>query len=247
VPDARSSSPPPCTRRSVSTRLAQLALASILVAINAPSPSAQTGDVTPPTLTGRSPAAGATGVSPVVNARAIFSEPIQAATLSMVLRNAANQMIAAQVTYDAATRTATLDPNADLAGGAEFTVTVSNARDLAGNVMTTTAWSFTTATSQFTDELLPQTGLTQPTVVRFASDGRLFVAQKDGRIWVYDNVADATPTLVADLRLPVYNFWDRGMLGLALHPNFPAIPYLYALYAYDALPGVICSEYGSVG
>src|SRR5690606_35158321 len=26
---------------------------------------------------------------------------------------------------------------------------------------------------------------------------------------------------------------DRGMLGVAVHPNFPATPYIYVSYAYD--------------
>jgi glucose/arabinose dehydrogenase len=243
----KSTSPPRTNRRrrSLTARWAGLALAGTLFAFNAPSPQAQSGDVTPPTLTARSPAPGATGVSPVVNARAVFSEPIQAAALSMVLRDPANQIVAAHVAYDAATRTATLDPDADLTAATQFTVTVSDARDVAGNVMAATSWAFTTATSQFTAELLPQTGLTQPTVVRFASDGRLYVAQKDGRIWFYDDLADTTPTLVADLRVSVYNFWDRGLLGMALHPNFPASPYIYTLYSYDALPGGTAPFHGA--
>ena len=31
----------------------------------------------------------------------------------------------------------------------------------------------------------------------------------------------------------MYNFWDRGLLGIALAPNFPADPYVYVLYTYD--------------
>ena len=31
----------------------------------------------------------------------------------------------------------------------------------------------------------------------------------------------------------VYNFWDRGLLGMALDPNFPTNPYVYVLYTYD--------------
>ena len=31
----------------------------------------------------------------------------------------------------------------------------------------------------------------------------------------------------------VHNFWDRGLLGMALHPNFPTTPYVYVLYTYD--------------
>ena len=76
-------------------------------------------------------------------------------------------------------------------------------------------------------------GLDHPTALRFSPDGRIFVAEKNGRIMVFDNLADTTPTLFADLSTNVYNFWDRGLLGLALDPAFPSQPYVYVLYAYD--------------
>lgn len=230
------------SRFSALVRVALVALALPFVVGRAP--LAQS-DVTPPTISARSPQAGATGVSTLSNLQAVFSESIQPATLSMVLRNSTNQVVASQVAYDNATRTATLDPNAELLPNQQFTVTVSGARDLAGNQMTQVAWSFTTASAQFVDEVLPQTGLFQPTVVQFAADGRVFVAVKSGRIYVYDSLTDTTPTLVADLRVSVYNFWDRGMLGMALHPNFPATPYIYVLYTYDAVPGGTAPRWGS--
>src|SRR5688572_17642711 len=90
-------------------------------------------------------------------------------------------------------------------------------------------------------------GLTEPTALRFARDGRVFVAEKSGRIKVFDNLTDTTPTLFADLNANVYNFWDRGMLGLELHPNFPATPYVYVLYAYDAEPGGPAPRWGTPG
>jgi glucose/arabinose dehydrogenase len=80
-------------------------------------------------------------------------------------------------------------------------------------------------------------GLTNPTVVRFASDGRVFVGEKSGLIKVFDSVLDTTPTTFADLRTNVHNFWDRGLLGMALHPNFPATPSVYVLYTYDHILG----------
>jgi glucose/arabinose dehydrogenase/PKD repeat protein len=77
-------------------------------------------------------------------------------------------------------------------------------------------------------------GLNNPTNIEFAPDGRIFVAEKSGLIKVFDNQADTTATVFADLRGNVHDFWDRGMLGLAVHPNFPASPYVYVLYTYDA-------------
>ena len=90
-------------------------------------------------------------------------------------------------------------------------------------------------------------GLTNPTAVRFASDGRVFVAEKSGLIKVFDSLSDPTPDTFADLRTQVHNFWDRGLLGLALDPNFPAQPYVYVLYTYDAAIGDTAPRWGTVG
>jgi glucose/arabinose dehydrogenase len=80
-------------------------------------------------------------------------------------------------------------------------------------------------------------GFDRPTLIRFAPDGRVFVGEYGGMIFVLDDLADATPTLFADLSQNVFSGWDRGLLGFAIHPDFPAMPYVYAFYAYDAPPG----------
>ena len=79
-------------------------------------------------------------------------------------------------------------------------------------------------------------GLTQPTAIRFSPDGRVFVAEKSGLIKVFANLSATTPTVFHDLRTNVHAFWDRGLLGLALHPNFPTVPSVYVLYTYDKDP-----------
>src|SRR3989454_3403701 len=91
------------------------------------------------------------------------------------------------------------------------------------------------------------TGLTNPTAVRFAADGRVFVAEKRGVIQVFDNLSDTSPTTFADFRTNTYNFWDRGLLGLALAPTFPTDPWVYALYTYDADIGGTAPKWGSAG
>ena len=98
------------------------------------------------------------------------------------------------------------------------------------------------------NESVAFSGLTQPTVVRFSPDGRVFVAEKSGIIKVFDGLTDTTPTVFADLRTQVHNFWDRGLLGLALHPQFPTQPYVYALYTYDGDVGQNnAPKYGTAG
>jgi glucose/arabinose dehydrogenase len=79
-------------------------------------------------------------------------------------------------------------------------------------------------------------GLTDPTAVSFAPDGRVFVAEKAGRIKVFDSLSDPSPTIWADFSARVHDFWDRGFLGMALDPNFATRPFVYALYAYNKDP-----------
>ncbi|TCO44068.1 glucose/arabinose dehydrogenase [Kribbella antiqua] len=90
-------------------------------------------------------------------------------------------------------------------------------------------------------------GLTAPTNVAFAADGRVFVSEKSGLIKEFDSLDDPTPTVFADLRTKVHNYWDRGLLGLALHPNFPVDPRVYVLYTHDALIGGQAPKWGTAG
>jgi hypothetical protein len=91
-------------------------------------------------------------------------------------------------------------------------------------------------------------GLKDPTNVRFVSDGRIFVSEKSGLVKVFDNLNDATPTVFADLSTDVYNYWDRGLLGMALDPQFTSgRPYIYLLYTYDAAPGGSAPRWGTPG
>lgn len=87
-------------------------------------------------------------------------------------------------------------------------------------------------------------GLDEPTALQFSADGRVFVAEKAGVIKVYDSIADQTPQEFADLRTAVYDGGDRGILGLALDPEFPARPYVYVLYSHDAPIGGAAPVWG---
>jgi glucose/arabinose dehydrogenase len=87
-------------------------------------------------------------------------------------------------------------------------------------------------------------GLTEPTSIAFSPDGRVFVAEKSGIIKVFSSLSDTTPDTFADLSKDVYNFWDRGLLGMALDPDFPAQPYVYVLYTLDAEPNGAVPKWG---
>jgi glucose/arabinose dehydrogenase len=89
-------------------------------------------------------------------------------------------------------------------------------------------------------------GLVNPTGVEFAANGQVFVAEKSGIIKVFDSLADTSPSVFADLRTRVHNYWDRGLLGLALHPDYPTDPRVYVLYTYDGLIGGSSPKWGAV-
>jgi hypothetical protein len=116
-------------------------------------------DTTPPTVSSVTPLSGASGVSVTTSPTATFNEPMDATTIgtsTFELHGVSNAVVPATVTYDAASRTATLVPAAALAylttytavvrGGTAGAEGVSGVKDTAGNVMTTDfSWSFTTS------------------------------------------------------------------------------------------------------
>jgi glucose/arabinose dehydrogenase len=77
------------------------------------------------------------------------------------------------------------------------------------------------------------TGLDKPTAFDWTPDGRyMLVAQKSGVVRVVDNGTLRSTPLI-DLSSQVNNTGDRGLLGIAIHPNFASNPYVYLLYTYD--------------
>ena len=89
----------------------------------------------------------------------------------------------------------------------------------------------------FTDSAV-WSGLTLPTAIAFGPGGKVFVGEKGGIVKVFDSIADPTPTQVVDLRARVQDFWDRGLLGLAVDPGFGTAGrnFVYVLYTHDLNP-----------
>jgi glucose/arabinose dehydrogenase len=80
------------------------------------------------------------------------------------------------------------------------------------------------------------TGLSSPTNMAWTPDGRIFITLKEGRVLVFQN-GQLLPTAFIDISKEVNDYGDRGLLGIAVHPNFPTTPYVYLLYTYDP-PGL---------
>src|SRR5437870_3602063 len=72
-------------------------------------------------------------------------------------------------------------------------------------------------------------GVTGPTAVAFAPDGRMFVAEKAGRVRVVTADGTLPPLPLIDLSSHVNAWGDRGLIGLAVDKDFASNGYLYLL------------------
>ena len=90
-------------------------------------------------------------------------------------------------------------------------------------------------------------GLVNPMAIEFAPDGRIFVGEKSGLIKVFSSLDDSTASPYADLRTNVHNFWDRGLLGMALDPDFVTNGRMYVSYAYNAAIGQAAPRWVAAG
>lgn len=79
-------------------------------------------------------------------------------------------------------------------------------------------------------ELVVQ-GLSQPAAIRHAGDERLFIVERAGRIRILDGDGQLSPTpfLNIDPRVSPAT-GERGLLGLAFHPNYAANGYFFVNY-----------------
>ncbi|MCA9259692.1 MAG: PQQ-dependent sugar dehydrogenase, partial [Planctomycetales bacterium] len=75
-------------------------------------------------------------------------------------------------------------------------------------------------------------GLNRPVAVDFDPDGRMFIAEQRGVVRLFAN-GQLLATPFIDIQSQVNNVQDRGLLGVAVHPQFPSVPYVYLSYTYD--------------
>lgn len=82
-------------------------------------------------------------------------------------------------------------------------------------------------------ETLFASGLSNPTAMQFAPDGRLFVCQQGGALRVVKNGALLTTPFVT---VSVDSNGERGLLGVAFDPNFAVNQYVYVYYTTSTAP-----------
>lgn len=112
----------------------------------------------------------------------------------------------------------------------------ARARDAAGNL---SAFASATVsfggnhpvTSGFTKDESFVTGLRLATALAQAPDGRLFIAEQGGALRVFKA---GQLLLLPFVQLLVDASGERGLIGVTLHPNFPATPHVFVHYTSSA-------------
>ena len=183
-------------------------------------------DTTPPTVSARTPIPGSSSNPTSTTATATFSEPVQPASISFTVTDPNANLVAGSVSYNGTTNTTTFTPTSLLPNGTTLTATVSGARDLAGNVMTSRSqWTFTTVAptpppgvcpcSIWNDSTVPATATVNDARavelgVRFSSDSngsitgvRFYKGPSNtgthvGTLWSSAGVALATATFTSE-------------------------------------------------
>ena len=82
------------------------------------------------------------------------------------------------------------------------------------------------------ESAVPGAAFDTPTGIAFLPDGRMLVTLKEGTVWMVQN-GSKLPGPMLDLRRVVLNQGDRGLLDVAVDPNFASNRYLYFVYVVD--------------
>src|SRR3954470_12413765 len=75
-------------------------------------------------------------------------------------------------------------------------------------------------------------GWTEPVGVLFEDNGRMWVWERAGRVWIVENGVKMDYPMI-DISNEVGGWRDFGLLGFALDPNFRQNGYIYLLYVVD--------------
>jgi hypothetical protein len=177
-----------------------------------------TTDTTPPTVTGTSPAAGATGVAVTANVTGTFSEAMDPSTVTPTTftLSAGTTTVPATVGYEATGKVATLDPGVDLAAATTYTAAIkggtSGVKDAAGNPLATDkTWTFTTAAA-------PPTGGTSETITLTATADSYVSSGATGTNYGTSTTlsVDADPVVVTYLKFDLSAYVGRTLESAAL-------------------------------
>ncbi len=84
----------------------------------------------------------------------------------------------------------------------------------------------------FIDQLVSDE-LAKPVGIKFDENGQAYIWEQEGRVMILDTSGVLLAEPLIDLREEVGGWWDHGLLGFALDPNFLDNGYYYLLYVVD--------------
>lgn len=96
-----------------------------------------------------------------------------------------------------------------------------------------TSWSQTLSLQSF------GTGFTSPVEITHAGDSRLFVVEQTGRIKILNSNGSVNATPFLNVSSIISTGGERGLLGLAFHPNYASNGYFFVNYTNTAGDTVI--------
>ena len=79
----------------------------------------------------------------------------------------------------------------------------------------------------------PTASFSLPVQIVFLPDGRKFVVEKEGRVWVVTSSGTKLAAPFIDLTAKVLSNVDRGLDGIAIDPDFATNRWVYMLYTVD--------------
>lgn len=109
-------------------------------------------------------------------------------------------------------------------------------RQVLALMVTFFSWANLAFSQHLPEGFYDQLYLTQfefPTVITFDDNGRMFVAEKAGRVFLVDTSGQVNPEPLIDISEEVTNWKDHGLMGFTLDNNFLSNGYFYLLYALD--------------
>lgn len=86
-------------------------------------------------------------------------------------------------------------------------------------------------------------GLQGPTAMVFTPDGSVMITEQGGRLKMLK--ANSSEVVVL-LRLVVDSVGERGLVGLALSPEYPAEPHIFLYYTVPPVPGVTTKSHNRI-
>jgi hypothetical protein len=193
-----------------------------------------------PSVASQTPPTSGAGADPATSVTATFDESIDEGAVDIDLAVAGGASLASTASYDAPSKTITLDPQQPLAYATTYNATVSGMTDVAGNVAAPFSWSFTTKAqpaplvspasgpggpilvvtntrnkfSSYTNEILRAEGYNEFSTVDLA-----FLTTNSGLLGQYDIVILGQTSLSAAQVTMFTNWVNAGGDLIALRPD----------------------------